>query len=51
MGLNKAHVRADMQERADDGEFDGVMMAHETYVPLRDAFPNGCGDVGRHALD
>jgi hypothetical protein len=46
MGPNKAQVRAEMQERADDGEFDGVWMAHETDVPLRDAFPNGWGAAG-----
>ncbi len=48
---NKAQVRAEMQERADEGEFAGVWMAHETDVPLRDAFPNGLGDVGGDALD
>jgi len=47
LGPNKAHVREEMQERADDGEFDGVWMAHETDVPLRDAFPNGWEDGGR----
>ncbi len=40
-----------MQERANEGEFDGVRMAHETDVPLRDAFPIGWGDVGGDALD
>jgi hypothetical protein len=34
LGPNKAQVRAETQERADDGEFDGVWMAHETDVPL-----------------
>ncbi len=48
---NKAQVRAEMQERADDKEFDGVWMAHETDVPLRDAFSNGWGDAGGDALD
>jgi hypothetical protein len=51
LGRNKAQVRAEMQERANDGEFDGVWMAHETDVPLRDAFPNGWGDAGGDALD
>ena len=51
LGPNKAQVRAEMQERANEGEFDGVRMAHETDVPLRDAFPNGWGDVGGDALD
>ncbi len=44
-------VRAEMQERANEGEFEGVWMAHETDVPLRDAFPNGWGDVEGDALD
>jgi hypothetical protein len=40
------YVRAEMQERTDDGEFDGVWMSHETDVPLRDAFLNGWEDGG-----
>ena len=51
LGPNKAQVRVEMQERADDGSFDGVWMAHETDVPLRDAFPNGWGDARGDALD
>ena len=51
MGPNKAHVRADMMDRADGGEFEGVWMAHETDVPMRDAFPNGWGECGGDALD
>ncbi len=51
MGPNKAHVRAEMQERADEGEFDGVWMAHKTDVLVRDAFPNGWGDARGDALD
>ncbi len=51
LGPNKAQVRAEMQERANEGEFDGVWMAHETDVPLRNAFPNGWGDAGGDALD
>ncbi len=51
LGPNKAQVRAEMQKRADDGEFNGVRMAHETDVPLRDAFPNEWGDAGGDALD
>ena len=35
----------------DDVEFDRVWMAHETDVPLLDAFPNGWGDAGGDALD
>jgi hypothetical protein len=46
LGPNKAQVWAEMQERADDGEFDGVCMTHETDVPLRDGFPIGWGDAG-----
>jgi hypothetical protein len=51
LGPNKAQVRAEMHERADDGSFDGVWMAHETDVPLWVAFPNGWGDAGGDALD
>ena len=40
-----------MQERVDDGEFDGVWMAHRTDEPLRDAFSNGWDDAGGDALD
>jgi hypothetical protein len=50
LGPNKAQGRAEMQERADDGEFDGVWMANETDVPLRDAFPNGWEDARGDAL-
>jgi hypothetical protein len=50
MGPNKAHVRAEMKERADGGEFEGVWIAHETDVPLWNAFPNGWGEYGRDAL-
>ena len=39
-----------MQERAYGGEFDGIWMAHETDVPLRDAFPYGWGDAGGDGL-
>ena len=46
-GPNKAQVRAEMQERANEGEFEGLWMSHETDEPLRDAFPNGWGRVGR----
>ena len=51
MGPNKAQVRAAMQDRADGGEFAGMWMAHETDVPVRDAFPNGWGECGGDALD
>ena len=51
LGPNKAQGRAEMQERADDGEFDGVWMTHKKDVPLRDAFHNGWGGAGGDALD
>ena len=35
-----------MVGRADEGEFMGMYMAHETDEPTRDAFPNGWGDIG-----
>ena len=35
-----------MQDRADEGEFEGMWMAHETDEPTRDAFPNGWRDIG-----
>jgi hypothetical protein len=50
LGPNKALVRARMQERADEGEFQGLWMSHETDEPLRDAFPNGWGECGEDAL-
>ncbi len=50
-GVNKAQVRQEMIGRADEGEFVGMYMAHETDKPTRDAFPNGWGDIGGHALD
>jgi hypothetical protein len=37
--------------RADEGEFVGMYMDHETDEPTRDAFPNGWGDIGGDALD
>ncbi len=49
-GTIKAQVWQDMIARADDGEFVGTWMAHETDEPLRDAFPNGWGDIGEDAL-
>jgi hypothetical protein len=49
-GHNKAQVRQEMIARADAGEFMGMWMAHETDEPLRDAFPNGWGDIGGDAL-
>ncbi len=46
MGPNKAQVRAEMQDRADGGEFAGVWMAHETHVLIKDTFSNGWGKCG-----
>jgi hypothetical protein len=50
-GTNKAQIRRVMIDRADDGEFRGLYMAHETDEPTRDAFPSGWGDIGGDALD
>ncbi len=50
LGANKAQVRAEMQKRADGGEFEGLWMSHETDEPLRDAFPNGWGKYGGDGL-
>ena len=49
-GHNRAHVRQEMIAMADEGEFRGMQMAHETDEPLRDAFPNGWGDIGEDDL-
>ncbi len=49
-GHNRAHVRHEMIARAYVGEFMEIWMAHETDEPLRDAFPNGWGDIGGDAL-
>ena len=38
---HKAHVKQDVIDRADEKEFVGMYMAHETDEPRRDAFPNG----------
>jgi len=43
LGPNRAQVRAEIHERADGGEFEGLWMSHETDEPLRDAFPIGWG--------
>ena len=51
LGPYKAQLRAEMQERANEGHFEGVWMAHEIDVPLRDAFPNGWGGAGGDALE
>jgi hypothetical protein len=46
LGPNRAQVRAEMHERADGGEFEGLWMSHETDEPLREAFPSGWGEYG-----
>ena len=43
---SKTQVRQEMIAWADAGEFMGLWMAPETDEPLRDAFPNGWGDIG-----
>jgi hypothetical protein len=50
-GDNKAEVRQEMVDRADEGEFVGMCMAHETDEPTRYAFSNGWGNIGGDALD
>ncbi len=47
---NKAQVGQDMIVRADEGEFLGMHMAHETDEPTRDASPMDGGTLGGHAL-
>ncbi len=49
-GHYRAQVREEMVAKADAGEFREMWMAHETDEPLRDAFPNGWGDIGGDAL-
>ncbi len=41
LGPKHALVRAEMQERANEVEFQGLWMSHETDEPLRDAISNG----------
>ena len=49
--VNKAQVRQETIDRADEEEFVGMYMAHETDGPTRDAFPQGWGDTVEDALD
>ena len=51
VGSNKAPIRQEMQDRADEGEFVGMWMAHQTDEPTRDAFPNGWGGIGGDDLN
>ena len=46
VGSNKAQIRQEMQDMADEGEFVGMWMAHETDEPTRVAFPSGWVDMG-----
>ena len=49
--MNMAHIRQEMGERADQGEYFNMWMAHETTVPLRDAFPGGRMTIWEDTLD
>ena len=48
---DKAQVKHDMNDRADEEEFVGMYMAHETDEPTRNAFPSEWGGIGGDALD
>ncbi len=48
---NRARIRQDMRGKGDLGELAGLYMAHETDVPMRDAFPSRWGDCWGDALD
>ena len=39
-GYNRAQIWQEMMDMGDRGEHDGIFMAHETDVSLRDAFPS-----------
>ncbi len=43
-GRNMAQIRRHMMDLADAGEMTGLYMAHETDVPMMDAFSFGWGD-------
>jgi len=51
MGSNRAKIRQEMVDRGDRGEHDGIFMARETDVQVRDAFPSRWGDCWGDALD
>jgi len=40
-----------MRDRSDQGEYFDIWIAHETYIPLRNAFPGGRMAIGEDALD
>ena len=46
-GMNMARIRKEMGDRADQGEYFDMWMAHETDVPIRNAFPVGGWALGR----
>ena len=50
-GMNMARIRQEMGDRADQGEYFDMWMAHETDVPIRNAFPSGRMGIGEDALD
>ncbi len=50
-GSNRAQNRKEMVDRGDIGEHDGIFMAHETNIPVRDAFPSRWGYCWGDALD
>ena len=41
---NKAKIRMEIRNRGEMGDHGHLWKAHETDVPLRDAFPIGFGD-------
>jgi hypothetical protein len=47
---NRAQIRQDTIDMTDVGEYYGMRIAHETNVPLRDAFPSGWMSIGEDAL-
>ena len=49
--MNRAQIRQEMRDRANQGEYFDIWMAHETYIPLRNAFLCGRMGIGEDALD
>ena len=50
-GMKRAQIRHEMRDRADRGEYHDIWIAHETDIPLRNAFPGGRMGIGEDALD
>ncbi len=50
-GLNMPQIRQEMVGKANMGEYFNMWMAHETDVPLKDAFPAGWMGIGEDALE